>query len=292
MYWPFITTTPSQSEIFSVIVAWSYVLAFQDQTPSQSKIFFVIVAWLCVLAFHDQTPSKSEIFSELAPARSNSLISRCPLGNIFAQHLPKWNIFCYCSFIVCIGFSEPNTLPKWNIFCYCSFIVCIGFSGPNTLPKWNIFCYSSFIVCIGFSGPNTLPKWNIFCYCSLIVCIGLSGPQHPPKVCFPVRSSSLLRCPIAPYTPQVMGTPTHTWPLGARWIKLGVSWEMEVSWSELGDGSELEQAGRWERAGASWEMGASWSEGSELGVRGTSVSISEVVSALKFPLTCSGHTKI
>ena len=33
------TTTPSQSEIFSVIVAWLYVLAFQDQTPSQSEIF-------------------------------------------------------------------------------------------------------------------------------------------------------------------------------------------------------------------------------------------------------------
>ena len=44
MYWPFRTTTPSQSEIFSVIVALLSVLAFQDQTPSQSKIFFVIVA--------------------------------------------------------------------------------------------------------------------------------------------------------------------------------------------------------------------------------------------------------
>ena len=30
MYWPFSTTTPSQIEIFSVIVACSYVLAFQD----------------------------------------------------------------------------------------------------------------------------------------------------------------------------------------------------------------------------------------------------------------------
>ena len=95
--------------------------------------------------------------------------SRCPLGNIFAQPLPKWNIFCYCSFILCIGFS----------------------------------------------GPNTLPKWNIFCYCSLIVCIGLSGPQHPPKVRSAVCSRLLLPCPIAPYTPQVVGTPTHTWPLGA-----------------------------------------------------------------------------
>ena len=117
MYWPFRTTTPSQSEIFSVIVALLSVLAFQDQTPSQSKIFFVIVAWLCVLAFQDQTPSQSEIFSELAPACSNLLISQCPLGNIFAQHLPKWNIFCYCSFIVlCIGLSGHS----WGHFRGCA----------------------------------------------------------------------------------------------------------------------------------------------------------------------------
>ena len=45
--------TPSQSEIFSVIVALLYVLAFQDQTPSQSEIFSVIVAWSYVLAFQD-----------------------------------------------------------------------------------------------------------------------------------------------------------------------------------------------------------------------------------------------
>ena len=90
MYCLFRTTTPSQYEIFSVIVAWSYVLAFQDQTPSQSEIFFVIVAWWYVLAFqHHNT-------------------------------LPKWNIFCYCSLIVCIGISGPNTLPKWNIFWTCS----------------------------------------------------------------------------------------------------------------------------------------------------------------------------
>ena len=31
-------------DLFSVIVACSYVLGFKDQTPSQSKIFSVIVA--------------------------------------------------------------------------------------------------------------------------------------------------------------------------------------------------------------------------------------------------------
>ena len=61
--YPLISIIPSQSEIFSVIVACSYVLAFQDQTPSQSEIFSVIVACSYVLAFQDQTPSQSEIFS-------------------------------------------------------------------------------------------------------------------------------------------------------------------------------------------------------------------------------------
>ena len=56
-----------------------------------------------------------------------------------SAHPKVKNIFCYCSLLVCIGLSGPNTLPKWNIFCYCSLLVCIGLSGPNTLPKWNIF---------------------------------------------------------------------------------------------------------------------------------------------------------
>ena len=70
------------------------------------------------------------------------------------------------------------------------------------------------------------------------------APAHSP-----VRSSSLPPSPIAPYTPQVVGTPTHIWPFGARWSRLGVSWsklgagtELGASWSELGAGSELEQA--------------------------------------------------
>ena len=36
----------------------------------------------------------------------------------------------------------------------------------------------------------------------------------------------------------------------------------------------------------------SWSKGSELGVRGASLSISEVVGALKLAPTCSEDTKI
>ena len=126
--------------------------------------------------------------------------SRCPLGNIVAQPLPKWNIFCYCSLIICNGISGPNTLPKWNIFCYCSLIICIGFSGPQhppnsvivallyvlafqdlTLSQSEIF---SVIVAwsyvLAFQDHNTLPKWNIFCYCSFILCTS-TGCGLPTK---------------------------------------------------------------------------------------------------------------
>ena len=48
MYSPFRTTTPSQSEIFSVIVDWSIFhmySPFRTITPSKSEIFSVIVDW-------------------------------------------------------------------------------------------------------------------------------------------------------------------------------------------------------------------------------------------------------
>ena len=61
------------------------------------------------------------------------------------------------------------------------------------------------------------------------------APAHSP-VCSSSLSSSLPPSPIAPYTPQVVGTPTHICPFGVRWSRLG------VSWSKLGAGSELEQA--------------------------------------------------
>ena len=75
MYWPFKATTPSQSEIFSVIVACSYVLTFQGHNTLPkwniffkaviegtifSKIFFqscyctLIFACMYVLAFQHQ----------------------------------------------------------------------------------------------------------------------------------------------------------------------------------------------------------------------------------------------
>ena len=87
-----------------------------------------------------------------------------------------------------------------------------------------------------------------------------SLPAHS-SVC----SSLLPPCPIAPYTPQVVGTPTHTWPLGASWSELGAGSKLEQA------GSKVEQAGSWSELGASWsELEASWSE---LGARGASFSL-------------------
>ena len=94
--------------------------------------------------------------------------------------------------------------------------------------------------------PQFAPACSPVCSSSLPSVLQLA-PQFAPAC-----SSSLPPSPIAPYTPQVVGTPTHIWPFGARWSRLGVSWsklgagtELGASWSELGAGSELEQADFW-----------------------------------------------
>ena len=119
------------------------------------------------------------------------------------------NIFCYCSFFICIGLSRPNTLPQWNIFGYCRFVVCIG---PNTLPKWNIFCYCSLFSCIGLSRPNTLPKWKIFPV--IVACLYVLAFQDQTpfqseifsESCYcwlvPSCSPCSLSLPLAPLTPS------------------------------------------------------------------------------------------
>ena len=99
--WTFRTTTPSQSEIFSVIVACSlcsYVLAFQDYHTLQKwnmlnycSLFSACMYW----PFSTTTPSQSEIFS---------VIVACFL----------------CSYV--LAFEYHNTLPKWNILCYYSLL--------------------------------------------------------------------------------------------------------------------------------------------------------------------------
>ena len=66
------------------------------------------------------------------------------------------------------------------------------------------------------------------------------APQFAPARS-PVRSSLLPPCPLAPYTPEVVGTHTHTLAIGKE---LGVSWSELGSWRELGArGSELEARG-------------------------------------------------
>ena len=50
MYWPFRSKTPSQSEIFYVIVASSVYWPFKTSTPSQSEIFFQSYSLACSLS--------------------------------------------------------------------------------------------------------------------------------------------------------------------------------------------------------------------------------------------------
>ena len=121
LYWPYRTNTPSQSEIFSVIVACSLcpcVLAFLylHTLPKWnifSNLFCCLFSLLVCLywPFGASTPSQSEIFSVIVAC---SLCS-CVLAFHCQHTLPKWNILCYCSLfslLVCIGLSLPAHPPK------------------------------------------------------------------------------------------------------------------------------------------------------------------------------------
>ena len=85
MFWLLKTSTPSQSEIFFVIVASSVYLPFRSETPSQGEIFYVIVTCSVYLLFNTSTSSQIEIFFQSCSlACSLSLyvcihVSRCPL---------------------------------------------------------------------------------------------------------------------------------------------------------------------------------------------------------------------
>ena len=97
VYWPFKTSTHSQSEIFSlkaVIVACSlcsYTVAFQDQHTLPKRNILSHSCYcglLCVFAFQDQ------------------------------HTLPKRNILshsCYCGLLCVFVFQDQYTLPKRNI---------------------------------------------------------------------------------------------------------------------------------------------------------------------------------
>ena len=131
MYWPFQTKTPSQSEIFFCYCSLFCILAFQvAKHPPKVKYFFkailllVLSACVYVLTFEDQNT------------------------------LPKWNIFCYCSFFCILAFQDQNTLPKWNIFCYCSFFCILTFIYQNTPTtgngerNWIMLHISHIVLCL------------------------------------------------------------------------------------------------------------------------------------------------
>ena len=210
--WTFSTTAPSQSEIFSVIVPCSYVLAFQYHITLPK---WNILCYCSLLICIGLSVPQSEIFSVIVP---------CSYVLAFQYHitLPKWNILCYCSLLICIGLSVPQSeifsvtvacslcsyvlafqchkvkyslllqlalsahmywpfsVTKWNILCYCSLLLCIGLSVPQSeIFSVTVACSLCSYV-LAFQYHSTLPKWNILYYCSLLsllVCIGLSVSQ-------------------------------------------------------------------------------------------------------------------
>ena len=148
MYWPFKTITPSQREIFCYCGFVICIGLSWPQQPSQSEILSVIVAWSYVLAFHDPntlpkwnifcycslivciglsstiTPSQREIFSVIV-----ALIIWVGLFRTTTHsHSEIFSVIVAWSYV--LAFQYQKTLRKWNIFCYCSLIVCIGLWGP------------------------------------------------------------------------------------------------------------------------------------------------------------------
>ena len=211
MEFPFRTSTPSQSEIFSlkaVIVACSlcsYTVAFQDPAhpPKEKYSLSQLLLWLALSAriqwpSRTSTPSQREIFSLTAVIVACSLCSYTVA--LQDQHtLPKRNILshsCYCgllSLLVFLAFQDQHTLPKRNILshsCYCgllSLLVYSGLPGPAHPPKEKYSLKAVIVACsygVSFQDQHTLPKRNILSKLLLwlVLCICISGLAHPPKV--------------------------------------------------------------------------------------------------------------
>ena len=160
VYWPFKTSTHSQSEIFSlkaVIVACSlcsYTVVFQDQHTlpkrnilSHSCYCGLLSLLVCIgLSRPAHTPKVKYSLSKLLLWLALSARIQWP----FKTSTPSQReIFSLTAVIVACSL--------------CSYTV--AFQDQYTLPKRNILSHS--------------------CYCgllSLLVCIGLSRPAHPPKV--------------------------------------------------------------------------------------------------------------
>ena len=139
VYWPFKTSTPSQSKIFFVIVVSSVYFHFKTNTHSQSEIFFVIVACSVYLAIQDQyTLPKWNIFVIVASSIYWPFkMSRPSQSEIFFQKL-------FLKLVLYIWHFKTSTPSQSEIFFVivpCS--VYSAFQGQHTLPKWNNFCSCS-----------------------------------------------------------------------------------------------------------------------------------------------------
>ena len=177
MYWPFKTSTHSQSEIFSlkaVIVACSlcsYTVAFQDQhtLPKRNILSHSCYCGLLSLCiqwpFRTSTPSQRNILSKLL----NSLHFRT---------------------------STPSQSEIFSHSCYCgllSLLVYSGLSGPAHPPKEKYSLKAVIVACsvygVSFQDQHTLPKRNILSKLLLwlALCICISGPAHPPKVKYSLK---------------------------------------------------------------------------------------------------------
>ena len=101
MYWPFKTSTPSQSEIYSLLLYLVHIeFPFSMTTPSQSEIFSVIVTFSYAVAFQDQTPSQSEIFFQIC--------------------------YCYCRFLsrfVCMYWPSSTSSEIFSVIITCSYVL-------------------------------------------------------------------------------------------------------------------------------------------------------------------------
>ena len=129
---------------------FSSLSRWPQHPPSQSEIFFlkaVIIDCTYVVAFQYQ-----------------DIIVDCSL----------------CSY-VCIGLSRPNTLPKWNIFCYCNFLVCSGLSRQHPPSQSEIFFLKAVIIDCTYVVAFQYQDIIVDCSLCSYVCIGLSRPNTLPK---------------------------------------------------------------------------------------------------------------
>ena len=168
MEFPFRTSTPSQSEIFSekfLLCLVHLEFHFRTSTPSQSEIFFqspyfgLLSLLVCMFwPFRTSAPSQSEIFSQSYFC--------CLLSLLVSMHWP----------------SRTSTPSQSKIFSQAVIVACslcsyvkIGLPGPAHPPKVKYSVTAVILVClygISFQDLHTLLKWNILW--KLLLCLAIS----------------------------------------------------------------------------------------------------------------------